>query len=252
MSGPLLEVRDLRVDYGRFRAVDGVSFEVAAGETLGLVGESGSGKTTIGRAVLRLVEPAAGSIRFEGEDVLALRGAALRALRRRLQVVFQDPFGSLDPRMRVAAIVAEGLAIHAIGPRAGRRGRAIELLERVGLRADLADRFPHELSGGQRQRVGIARALALEPRLVVLDECVSALDVSVQAQVLNLLRELQEERGLAYLFIGHDLAVVRHLASRVAVLRGGRVVECGPVEAVLAAPAHEYTRGLVAASAFLR
>jgi ABC-type microcin C transport system duplicated ATPase subunit YejF len=252
VTAPLLEVRGLRVDYGRFRAVDDVSFDVRPGETLALVGESGSGKTTIGRAVLRLIEPSAGSVRFEGSDVLALRGEELRAVRRRMQVVFQDPFGSLDPRQRIGAIVAEGLIIHRLCLARERRGRSAALLERVGLAADLLDRFPHELSGGQRQRVGIARALAVEPRLVVLDECVSALDVSVQAQVLNLLRDLQDERGLAYLFISHDLAVVRHMAGRVAVLRAGRLVEQGAAHAVFASPAHEYTRRLLAASASLR
>ena len=251
--GPaLLEVRGLSVDYDGFRAVDGVSFDVAAGETLALVGESGSGKTTIGRAVLRLVEPAAGTIRFEGEDVLTLRGARLRALRRKLQVVFQDPYGSLDPRQRIGAIVAEGLAIHDLCPRRERRTRAAALLERVGVDPRSLDRVPHELSGGQRQRVGIARALAVSPRLVVCDECVSALDVSVQAQVLNLLRDLQDERGIAYLFISHDLAVVRHMAARVAVLRAGSIVEEGPVEAVFRAPTNAYTRGLLAATPSLR
>ncbi len=245
---PLLEVRDLAVDYGRFRAVHGVSFSIAAGRTLALVGESGSGKTSIGRAVLRLVEPAAGEVRFDGADVRALPGAALRAFRRRAQIVFQDPKGSLDPRMRVHAIVSEGLAIHGLCERRERRARAAALLERVGLGADALDRFPHELSGGQRQRVGLARALAVEPALVVLDECTAALDVSIQAQILNLLRDLQDERGLAYLLISHDLAAVRQMADDVAVLAAGRVVEAGPAPEVLGRPASALARSLVAAS----
>jgi ABC-type glutathione transport system ATPase component len=260
---PLLEVRGLAVNYGAFRAVEGVSFDVAAGETLALIGESGSGKTTIGRAVLRLVPLAAGTVRFDGADVSALRGAALLRFRREAQVVFQDPQGSLDPRMRIGATVAEGLAVHGLRPwdvfdplalprellglcsRGERRAAVVALLERVGLDPGLLDRFPHELSGGQRQRVGIARALAVSPRLIVCDECVSALDVSVQAQVLNLLRDLQEERGLAYLFISHDLAAVRHMSARVAVLAGGRIVEQGPADAVYGAPSHEHTRRLL-------
>jgi peptide/nickel transport system ATP-binding protein len=251
-SEPLLDVRGLCVDYDAFRAVKGVSFAIARGETLALVGESGSGKSTIGRAVLRLVEPAAGEVRFEGTDVLAQRGAGLRALRRRMQIVFQDPFASLDPRLRIHAIVSEGLAIHGLCARGERRARAGAILERVGLGPDALDRFPHELSGGQRQRVGIARALAVEPALIVLDECVAALDVSIQAQVLNLLRDLQRERGLAYLFISHDLGAVRQIADRVAVLAAGEIVEAGPAEQVLGSPASALAKRLLAGAPRLR
>jgi oligopeptide/dipeptide ABC transporter ATP-binding protein len=269
-AAPLVSVRDLKVHFplpgrglrgllgrrgGVLRAVDGVSFDIAPGETLGLVGESGCGKTTTGRAVLRLVEPTAGEILFEGRSLLSLRGRALRAARRRFQIIFQDPYGSLNPRMTVEEIVGEGLAIHArLDPalrrfrsRAERRERVAELLEATGLRPEHARRYPHEFSGGQRQRIGIARALALEPRFVVCDEAVSALDVSVQAQVLNLLADLQRERGLSYLFIAHDLAVVEHISTRVAVMYLGRIVEEGPAAAIYERPAHPYTRSLLAA-----
>jgi len=249
---PLLEVQGLGVRYGSFQAVSDVSFDVARGETVALLGESGSGKTTIGRAVLRLVEAASGAIRFEGTDVATLRGSALKAFRRRVQPVFQDPMGSLDPRWSIGAIVTEGLLVHGLTRRPEIAARARDLLSQVGLDPALAERFPHELSGGQRQRVGIARALALEPSLIVCDECVSALDVSVQAQVLNLLRDLQEARGIAMLFIAHDLAVVRHMAARVAVLSGGRIVEAGRAEDVLLRPSHEYTRRLLDAEPSLR
>jgi oligopeptide/dipeptide ABC transporter ATP-binding protein len=254
---PLVEVADLVKHYKRrgwlrgdaapVRAVDGVSFTVAPGETLGLVGESGSGKSTVGRAVLRLETPTAGTVRFDGADLASLDGTALRKLRRRMQVVFQDPFGSLNPRRTVGDSIAEGLVIHQIGTSADRKARVDGLLEEVGLDASLADRYPHEFSGGQRQRIGIARALAVEPEFIVCDEPVSALDVSIQAQVLNLLLDLRARRGLAYLFIAHDLAVVRQIAHRVAVMYLGTIVELGPARQVISAPRHPYTRALVSA-----
>jgi ABC-type microcin C transport system duplicated ATPase subunit YejF len=249
---PLLHVHDLAVDYGRFRAVEGVGFEVRPGETVALVGESGSGKTSVGRAVLGLVPAAEGEVVFHGTPLPSLRGPARAAFRRRVQAVFQDPTSSLDPRWRVGAIVSEGLAVHGLAPRAERPERARALLARVGLDPDIATRYPHELSGGQRQRVGIARALAVEPSLIVCDECVSALDVSVQAQILNLLKDLQEERRIGYLFIAHDLAVVRHLAHWVLVLSEGRVVESGAAAEVLGSPSHPYTRRLLDAEPSLR
>jgi peptide/nickel transport system ATP-binding protein len=254
---PLLEVRDLVKHYtasGLFargappvRAVDGVSFDVARGETLALVGESGCGKSSVGRTVLRLQEPTGGEARFEGVDVFGLDRIALRRLRRRMQIIFQDPYGSLNPRMTVGAAIAEGIEIHrlATGPEVGRRVSA--LLEEVGLDPAYGRRYPHEFSGGQRQRIGIARALAVEPSFIVCDEPVSALDVSVQAQVLNLLADLQRDRGLSYLFIAHDLAVVRQIAQRAAVMYLGRIVEAGPTEALLAAPRHPYTVALLSA-----
>ncbi|GJE01229.1 ABC transporter ATP-binding protein [Methylobacterium isbiliense] len=249
LAEPILEVRDLAVHFatphGTLRAVDGVSLSLRRGETLGLVGESGCGKSTLGRAILRLVEPTAGSIRLAGTDVTGLGRAALRPLRRIAQMVFQDPFASLDPRWTIGRLLAEPLVIHGIGDRAGRAARVRDLLDRVGLPADAAARYPHELSGGQRQRVGIARALALDPRLIVLDEAVSALDVSVQAQVLNLLDDLQASLGLAYLFISHDLAVVDHVADRIAVMLGGRLVETGPRARITARPLHPYTQDLL-------
>jgi oligopeptide transport system ATP-binding protein len=248
----LLEARGLVKHFtaGRnalVRAVDGIDLTLAAGETLALVGESGSGKSTTGRLLLRLIEPTAGSVLLDGRDILALKPGALRALRREMQIVFQDPYGSLNPRMTVGAMLTEPLRLHGLA-----RGRAVApkveaLLDQVGLRPEHARRYPHEFSGGQRQRVGIARALAVEPRLIICDEPVSALDVSIQAQIVNLLQELQRRRGLAYLFIAHDLAVVRHIADRVAVMYLGRIVETAPVAQIFAAPRHPYTRALLSA-----
>ena len=255
---PLLEVEGLRVWFpvkrgvlqrqvGWVYAVDDVSFSIRAGETLGLVGESGSGKTTTGRAVVRVNRPQAGSVRLDGEDLMLLEGGELRRRRRRFQMVFQDPYSSLDPRQTVGEIIGEPLSIHGL-PRDGNRRRRIgELLELVNLDPTFADRYPHEFSGGQRQRIGIARALAVEPELIVCDEPISALDVSVQAQVINLLERLQGELGLTYLFIAHDLAVVRHIADRVAVMYLGRIVESADVDTLFAAPAHPYTVALLSA-----
>ena len=248
MSTPLLEVRDLTKRYpDRTLAVAGVSLRVHAGETLGLVGESGCGKTTLGRCILRLLEPTSGTITFDGRDVRALDRDAMRGLRREMQLVFQDPFASLDPRMTVGAIVREGLLIHRIAEGAAADARVAQLLDEVGLRADAAQRYPHEFSGGQRQRIGIARALAVEPRLIICDEPVSALDVSVQAQVVNLLQDLQRARGLAYVFIAHDLSVVEHIAHQVAVMYLGRIVELGPCAAIFDEPKMPYTRALLSA-----
>lgn len=255
----MLQVRNLKVHFpvgqGAFgppkavvRAVDGVDFELAAGETLGLVGESGSGKSTLGRAVIRLLAPNAGQIVFEGEDITRQDGERLRALRRKFQIIFQDPIGSLNPRMTVGDIVAEPLRIHRLVPsREARQERVRELLQAVGLGAGDAARYPHEFSGGQRQRIGIARALAVEPRLLVCDEPVSALDVSIQAQIVNLLKALQTRFGLAYLFIAHDLAVVEHISQRIMVMYLGKVVESGPAKTLCRQPRHPYTQALISA-----
>jgi ABC-type oligopeptide transport system ATPase subunit len=254
---PLLEVRNLVKEFGRtrglfrkgavVRAVNDVSFHIEEGETFGLVGESGSGKTTTGRCILRLIEPTSGEVRFNGEDVLAFSRSRLRAARRDMQIVFQDPYSSLNPRMRVGTIVEEPLIIHGIGSKDERRRRVAELFELVGLDAAQSTRYPHQFSGGQRQRIGLARALALNPSLIIADEPVSALDVSVQAQVINLLMDLQNRLKLTYLFIAHDLRLVRHICSRVAVMYLGRIVEMGPTERLFASPAHPYTRALLSA-----
>ena len=256
---PLLELRNLVKVYtteGAFgqaqrevRAVNGVSLDIEQGETLGLVGESGCGKSTLGRMVLRLIEPTSGSVRFNNQDVLAASGGSLRRLRRDMQIIFQDPFASLNPRMRIEEIVTEPLIIHegrAIST-AQRHAAAEEMMRAVGLDESALQRYPHEFSGGQRQRIGIARALVLRPKFIVCDEPVSALDVSVGAQIVNLLKQLQREFGLTYLFISHSMPVVRYLCDRIAVMRAGEIVELGPAEQITASPSHEYTRTLLAA-----
>jgi peptide/nickel transport system ATP-binding protein len=244
----LVEARNLTKVYGTTRVVDDVSFTIRRGETLGLVGESGSGKSTVARMLLRLVEPTAGSIRFDGTDVLATNSRQLRALRQRMQMVFQDPFAALDPKMRIREIVAEPFAIHGGHSRADVRTRVAELMREVGLDTDVLERYPHEFSGGQRQRINIARALALKPEFLALDEPVSALDVSVGAQVINLLRDLQRTHGLTYLFISHSMPLVRYLCDRVAVMERGRLVEIGDALDVCEHPREPYTQRLIAAT----
>jgi len=256
---PLLEVTDLKkwfpvrkglliertVDY--VKAVDGVSLQIAEGETLGLVGESGSGKSTTGYCILQLLKPTNGSVRFMGKELTTMSPSDLREMRREMQIVFQDPYSSLNPRMTVGNIVAEPLKVHGIGTKRSRGARVRDLLETVGFNPDFTNRYPHEFSGGQRQRIGIARALALNPRLIVCDEPVSALDVSIQAQILNLLKDLQRDLGLAYLFVAHDLAVVRAMSDRIAVMNKGVLVETGDANEVYTHPKEDYTRALLAA-----
>ena len=256
---PLLEVKNLKVHFpvkpGVFsrardfvKAVDDVSFSIAPGETLGLVGESGCGKTTLGRAIVRLVEPTAGGIFFEGENLTEMDGAELRARRRKLQIIFQDPYGSLNPRLTVEDIIGEALDIHGLTDgKSARQKRIGELLKSVGLDTVYAQRYPHEFSGGQRQRIGIARALAVEPKLIICDEPVSALDVSVQAQIINLLQDLQQQHGLTYLFIAHDLAVVEHISRRVMVMYLGKIVELAEAKSIIGSPKHPYTQALISA-----
>lgn len=241
----------LRKPTGAIRAVDGVDFTIRRGETLGLVGESGSGKSTLGRLVLRLIEPTSGTIRFDGQDISTRSAKQLKPLRRRMQVIFQDPVSSFNPRSTIEDVLAEPMRVHGIGDAKSRRDRAVELLEQVGLRASALERYPHQFSGGQAQRIGIARALTTDPDLIVCDEAVSALDVSVQAQVLNLLRKLQKELGLTYLFIAHDLNVVRYISDRVCVMYLGRFVETGPSDQLMGDPQHPYTKALVGAIATL-
>lgn len=259
VSKPLLEIVDLKQYFVQYRgilrrsksvvkAVDGVSFHINESETLGLVGESGCGKSTLGRSILRLIEPTSGSVNFQGENVIAADKDRMRALRRKMQIIFQDPFASLNPRMTVGNIIQEALLIHKIGDNVeARKRRVMELLDLVGLRKESISRYPHEFSGGQRQRIGIARALAVDPKFVVCDEPISALDVSIQAQIINLMQDLQFNLGLTYLFIAHDLHVVRHIASRIAVMYLGNIVEIGDAKTVYDAPKHPYTQALLSA-----
>ncbi len=256
---PLLSVRDLRTTFpirsnvlrrkvGEIGAVDGVSFDIMPGQTYGLVGESGSGKSTVARTIIGLETPASGTIRFDGRDLTSVRGAALKSVRRDMQMIFQDPHASLNPRRTVVDIITEGWQVQpGFGPRGSWRQGALDLLDRVGLNPDHADRYPHQFSGGQRQRIGIARALALRPKLIICDEAVSALDVSIQAQVLNLLQDLQAEMGLSYLFIAHDLAVVRHISDQVGVMYLGKIVESGSYDQIFSNPLHPYTQALLSA-----
>ena len=256
---PLLEVTDLVKHFpiksgvlidrkvGAVRAVDGVSFSIPQGATLGLVGESGCGKSTLARTILQLIEPTSGSVRFDGTEIAGLGKRKMRPLRREMQMIFQDPYASLNPRKRIGSIIGDQMAIHGIGDSDSRRDEVKALLERVGLSAEHYNRYPHEFSGGQRQRVGVARALALRPKLIVADEPVSALDVSIQAQIINLLEDLQDEFGLTYLFVAHDLGVVRHVADTVAVMYLGKIVEMGTAEEVYANPVHPYTEALLSA-----
>jgi peptide/nickel transport system ATP-binding protein/oligopeptide transport system ATP-binding protein len=260
VSEPLVEVRDLAKHFavtrgvlrgrrlGTVPAVDGVSFEVRRGEALGIVGETGSGKSTTARLILRLIDPTSGTVHFDGEDITTARGGRLKALRRDMQMIFQDPYSSLNPRKTVGAAIGEPFAVHGLHTGSGERRRAVqELMDRVGLAPEHYNRYPHEFSGGQRQRVGVARALALSPRLIVADEPVSALDVSIQAQILNLLRDLQRDLGLTLVLISHDLSVVRHMSDRVAVMHHGKVVELADADALYREPRHEYTRALLSA-----
>ena len=258
-EAPLLSVKNLKTHFpvrtgllqrvtGWVKAVDGVSFDLGKGETLGLVGESGCGKTTVGRTLLKLIPATGGTVTFEGRDVLRAQGAEMKALRRDMQIIFQDPAGSLNPRMRIASIVGEPLIVHGlVKDRRHLRQQVEELLVRCGMPAAAADRYPHEFSGGQRQRIGIARALALEPKFIVCDEPTSALDVSIQAQIINLLTDLQREFGLSYLFISHDMAVIQHVCKRIAVMYKGQIVETGTRDEILSNPQHKYTQSLLSA-----
>lgn len=257
-KAPLIRVENLKTWFpvkkglfsrtiGNVKAVDDVSFEIAAGKTLGVVGESGCGKTTLGRSLLRLINPTSGKFHFDGEDIFAASEAKMRSLRRQMQIIFQDPYGSLNPRMTVANIVGEALSAHKIATGSKRREMVCELMEKAGLSADYINRYPHEFSGGQRQRIGIARALALNPAFIICDEPVSALDVSIQSQIINLLQDLQEELGLTYLFIAHDLAVVEHISDVVAVMYLGKIVEIADSKEIYIKPQHPYTQALMSA-----